>query len=199
MTRDTLQDQGDKIWVWRHPRATGAASRCIGTTDLPVDRRKAKRLARRVLQTARRFALPRVVITSALQRSADVGRWLRRWGWIHRIDASIGELDFGAWDGRPWSAIEREQIDAWCADFLHHAPGGGERLSLMLERARSWRAAGAIVVIGHAGWMLARQWLQEGREPPRTSADWPCAPRYGALWKLDSNIRADGVACDIAP
>lgn len=173
-----------EIWAWRHPRPIGCEGRCIGTTDVPVDRRKAKRLARRVLRTARTFGLPRVVVTSPLRRSADVGRWLRRWGWVHRIDPSLAELDFGEWDGKPWSAIGREQVDAWCADFARHAPGGGESLEAMFERARNWRPHGAVVVIGHAGWLLARRWLQEGREPPGTSAKWPETPRCGTLWRL---------------
>ena len=39
--------------VWRHPQPVGAAGRCIGHTDLPVDARKAKRLAHRIRQAAR--------------------------------------------------------------------------------------------------------------------------------------------------
>ena len=173
------------IWVWRHPRAIGTEGRCIGTTDVPVDRRKAKRLARRVQRVARQSGLKRVVVTSTLRRSADVGRWLRRWGWVHRIDASLGELDFGAWEGRPWSDIDRCEIDAWCADFARHAPGGGECLRAMLERAASWRIDEPTVLIGHAGWMLARRWMQEGRDPPTSAADWPAPPRHGELWQLN--------------
>lgn len=175
-----------EIWVWRHPRPIGCEGRCIGRTDVPVDRRLAKRLARRVERAARRLGLPRLVITSPLRRGADVGRWLSRWGWVHRIDPSLTEMDFGEWDGKPWSTIGQAQVDAWCADFPRHAPGGGERLDAMFERAGRWRAQGTVVVIGHAGWMLARQWLQERREPPRTCAEWPRAPRHGALWRLSA-------------
>jgi len=76
--------------VWRHPRPEGAAGRCIGAgTDLIVHRRRAKRLARRIQQVARRQRLPHHVVTSPLQRCADVGRWLRRWGWRHEIDPAL--------------------------------------------------------------------------------------------------------------
>ena len=47
------------------------------------------------------------------------------------------ELDFGAWEGQPWSAIAKSAIDAWTAAFATHAPGGGESLALMLERVAS--------------------------------------------------------------
>ena len=33
------------VWLWRHPRPTGHEGRCIGRTDVPVDPRKARRLA----------------------------------------------------------------------------------------------------------------------------------------------------------
>ncbi|WP_439112103.1 histidine phosphatase family protein, partial [Klebsiella variicola] len=72
-------------------------------TDLPVDRRKAKRLAHRIRAHARRHGLARVVVTSPRARAADVGRWLRRWGFRWQMDSGLAEMDFGAWDGRHWS------------------------------------------------------------------------------------------------
>jgi len=187
------------IWVWRHPRAAACEGRCIGTTDVPVDRRKTKRLARRVQRAARIGGLPRVVFTSGLQRSAGVGRWLRRWGWVHRIDTALTELDFGDWEGRSWVSIERAEVDTWCADFSRVAPGGGESLRTMFQRAASWHAAEPAVVIGHAGWMLARRWLQEGREWPTTAAEWPASPRHGELWRLQARRMDNQVLCPEFP
>ena len=121
------QGDGPALWLWRHPRPEGAAARCIGQTDLPVHHRRAKCLAHRIRSAARRHGLPREVWTSPLQRCADVGRWLARWGWCHRIDPRLLELHFGTWDGQPWSAIAWDQVQAWEADFTGHAPGGGDR------------------------------------------------------------------------
>ena len=174
----------DTIWAWRHPRVHGAAGRCIGVTDLPVDRRKAKRLARRVHAAAHKAGLPRIVVTSQLARCADVGRWLRRWGWTHRIDTALGEVDFGRWEGLAWADIAVADIDAWCEDFAHHAPGGGEPLTALLQRASRWQARGARVVIGHAGWMLARRWIEEHARPPASASMWPEPPRHAQLWRL---------------
>ena len=176
--------EGAVIWAWRHPRTRGAEGLCIGRCDAPVDRRKAKRLARRVDRAARAAGLPRVVVTSTLRRSAEVGRWLRRRGWVHRRDPALVELDFGRWEGQRWSGIARGQVDAWCADFMDHAPGGGESLRALLDRAAAWQATESVVVIGHAGWMLARRWLQDGRPGPATAAEWPQAPRHGERWVL---------------
>lgn len=174
------------IWAWRHPKPDGVVGRCIGQTDVMVDRRKAKRLAHRVRQAARKHGLPRVVYTSPLQRCRTVGRILRTWGWRHHIDASLVEMDFGAWDGMPWLDIPRDEIDAWVADFAGHHPGGGESLREVLNRAQAWpvKDTGPVVLIAHAGWMLARQWVSSHAQAPEGAHLWPKPPSYGQCWPL---------------
>jgi len=174
-----------ELWIWRHPRPDGAAGRCIGAgSDLPVDPRRAKRLAHRIRRQARRAGLPRVVATSRLRRCADVGRWLRRWGWRHVVDARLAELNFGVWDGQPWSVISREDFAAWEADFLGHAPGGGESLAALRQRQAEWLDESgdlrARLVVGHAGWINA---LRTRRLPQLSAADWPRPLRYGRCWR----------------
>lgn len=134
------------LTAWRHPKPRDVAGRCIGRTDVPVDRRKAKRLAHRIRAFARRGNWPRVVWTSPLRRSADVGRWLARWGWRHHIDVRLIECDFGAWDGRAWAEIGRAEIDAWTADFGAYAPGCGESVSALMARCASFLAEAGDVI-----------------------------------------------------
>lgn len=178
------------LWAWRHPQPSDAQGRCIGRTDVKVPARRAKRLARRIQKTARHHGLPRVVHTSPLQRCALVGRYLRRWGWRHVQDPALLELDFGTWDGQRWPDIQKADIDAWCDEFAAHAPGGGEALQSLLTRARAWvptsqaRAQEDAVIVGHAGWMLARRWVHEHALAPCRADQWPAAPPYGALWRL---------------
>jgi alpha-ribazole phosphatase len=193
MTEPFVQE--GPLWAWRHPRPEGVSGRCIGRTDVQVPARRAKRLARRIQKAARRHGLPRVVHTSPLQRCALVGRYLRRWGWVHVQDAALLELDFGTWDGRFWEAIGQADIDQWCGAFASHAPGGGEALQALLQRASVWAPAlwapfpadhqRACVLVGHAGWMLARRWTHEhADQAPAQASDWPMAPAYGTLWRL---------------
>lgn len=164
------------LYAWRHPRARGAEGRCIGRTELPVDARKTKRLARRIAMQARRLGLPREVLTSPRHRCRDVGRCLRRLGWRHRVDPMLAELDFGRWDGQPWHAMARQDIDAWTQDFVNHAPGGGESLASLLARVRGFEPGNARVVVTHGGWLSAALWLgQHGLRPPTADA-WPAAP-----------------------
>jgi alpha-ribazole phosphatase len=172
-----------QLLAWRHPKAYGAAGRCIGQTDLLVDARKAKRLAHRIRAVARRESLPRVVTVSALRRARDVGRWLARWGWHVQVDARLNELNFGAWDGRPWSTIAWSDVQAWQDDLMHHAPGGGESLAALAARVRSFLAEPAPatrLVVTHGGWLNA--WLHVPAGATALAAtDWPPAPAHMSL------------------
>lgn len=172
------------VHIWRHPLARGAEGRCIGHTDLPLDRRKAKRLAHRIRDFARRHGLPREVVTSPLRRCADVGRMLAAWGWMHRIDSLLIEVDFGRWDGRAWSDIPRADVDQWCANLLNDRPGGGESVDQLLRRVGTWRPNTERLAVGHGGWLAAAVWL--GKHGPVTvgatlaPVDWPAAPALGS-------------------
>ena len=185
---------GSVIHFWRHPRPKASAGRCIGRTDLPVDPRKSKRLAHRVRQHARRCGLCREVHTSALRRSADVGRWLARWGWVHHIDVLLAEIDFGAWDGQLWAAIGEPAVSAWSEDLAGYRDHGGESVSALFDRCADWlgqcHGASARCVIGHAGWLNAARLLCQGSGPPRLASDWPTAPAYGERLDLRWPIAA---------
>ncbi len=175
-----------ELRVWRHPRAIGAAGRCVGRSDLAVDPRRARRLAHRIRQAQRRSGAARVILTSDLSRAADVGRWLRRWGWTHRIDARLSEADFGRWDGRRWADIDAAESAGWTDDFATFRPGGGESVAMLRARVRALlddaALAGSVVwAVGHAGWLSALRTLH--REPPR-AVDWPAAIGHGKVLKV---------------
>ena len=169
------------LCAWRHPKPVGAEGRCIGMrTDLPVDRRKAKRLAHRLRSLARREGLPRVEAVSPLRRCRDVGRWLRRFGFACVVDARLTEFDFGAWDGRRWSEIPRAEIDAWTADLGRYRPGSGECVAELLARVRSvCGESPASLLVTHGGWLSGWLWLQRAEPQAPTAITWPAAPRYG--------------------
>ncbi len=181
------------LWCWRHPRAIGAAGRSIGRTDIAVDQRKARRLAHRVRALARREGLAREVWVSPLARSRDVGRHLARWGWRVHVDVRLAEMDFGCWDGRPWSDIAWAEVEDWQQDLLHHAPGGGETLAQLAARVQAFvadtTASGAPrLVVGHGGWLNALLQLPRLLPPAQALAacDWPAPPGHGArvVWPL---------------
>jgi alpha-ribazole phosphatase len=180
------------LTVWRHPKPRDVAGRCIGHTDVSVDPRKIKRLAHRMHRVARQQGLPRVVWTSALQRCFLVGRCLKRWGWRHQVDARLSEMNFGAWDGLAWNEIGVEAVDAWCADFAAHAPGGGESVTQVLSRCAEVLSEFSAVqkpvsVVGHAGWISALKWLLAHDDAKPSAAQWPASEAYNSAHAYDLN------------
>jgi len=97
------------------------------------------------------------------------------------------EMHFGAWEGRAWALIPHAEVDAWVAHFADHAPGGGESLRQVLQRAAAWQApVPGCTVVAHAGWMLARRWVHEHGQGtvPADAGQWPAPPAYGVCWRL---------------
>lgn len=179
------------LHAWRHAPARGAAGRCIGRTDLPIDPRRAKRLAHRIRAFARREGLPKIVLTSPLQRCGATGRWLARWGWQHRVDPLLREIDFGRWDDGPWAEVAKTAFDAWCADFANAAPGEtGEPVAALLQRVRAFDPGTARVLVTHGGWLSAATWLQQHAQAPERAEQWPATPRHGTRSELALRIFA---------
>lgn len=77
------------------------------------------------------------VVTSPLARSARLAAFVAgRLGVPVTVDPDWRELDFGAWEGRPWDEIPRAEVDAWTADFMDARPHGGESVAMLLARVR---------------------------------------------------------------
>lgn len=163
------------LHLWRHPRLCGADGLCIGALDWPVDARRARRLARRIARAAQGLGLPAAIATSPLSRCRAVAESLRARGWRVHVDARLREMHFGRWQGRRWADIDRTQIAAWEADFLHYRVGGGESLAQLRARLADYlqdaaRCRVPTLAITHAGCMAALATLAD---PAPRPADWP--------------------------
>ena len=137
----------------RHTRPLVADGVCYGVTDLDLAPTFDDEAARVVvgLPPAERL------VTSPLQRCR---RLAERIGGAQSlapvVDPRLKEMDFGSWEGIPWDAIPRDEMDAWAAHFLHARPHGGESVHMLYERARAaiadYRATGlSHIVVTHAG------------------------------------------------
>jgi alpha-ribazole phosphatase len=133
------------ITLVRHPPAAIAPGICYGRLDLPpADPAAAPALAAR-LRAARGS-----IWTSPARRCAVVAAALGP----HRVDPRLLELDFGAWEGRPWDEVPREALDRWAADPLAFAPPLGESGAALVARVTSFATdirEGDHVVIAHGG------------------------------------------------
>lgn len=193
-----------RLWLVRHAAPCIAPGTCYGALDVEADVAGTHEAARRLAA-----ALPadRVLVRhSPLARCAQLARALAalRPDLVARPDARLAEMDFGAWEGRPWSDIGRDAVDAWTADFTGHAPGGGESLAHMLDRvaaaladARAGCASpagGDVVWITHAGVARCVRWClpSPGRMP--RAGEWPvAAPAFGE-WECVELPAAPGSA-----
>lgn len=181
------------VYIWRHPKPIGAQGICLGQSDLPVDNRKIKRLANKIQRYVNRHQLPKVIWVSPLQRSLKVGQLLAQRGFECHVDASLAEMNFGAWDGNAWSQIPHEQIQSWCDNFAHFAPEGGESLAQLFTRVQHWLQAQKLndtptLIVGHAGWINVARIIANDQPMPDNAMHWPMPVAYCQLSSLKINV-----------
>lgn len=144
-----------KLWLIRHPRPAVPAGLCYGASDVPIEDEHLEQLL-----AALPARLPRqaALYSSPLSRCLRLARGLEPHGWGPvSVDARLREMDFGAWEGQQWTALPREQIDAWRDDIANYTPPGGEPLRALAERSRAFCEAlpthRDALVVTHAGVM----------------------------------------------
>lgn len=121
-----------KLLLIRHPRPDVPDGTCYGRSDVPPqdDHLLETIEALRARWSAQGRRPPAAVFSSPLQRCARVARGLAGHTWPEpTFDPRIQEMHFGHWEGRLWSQLPRDEIDAWRADITGYTPPGGESLS----------------------------------------------------------------------
>jgi alpha-ribazole phosphatase len=125
----------------RHPRLCSlqgpGAGVCYGRTDYPADALHTQA----VFDTLARTLPPQPIHSSPAQRCLGLAQRLAaHWQQPCTVDPRLLELDFGRWEAQRWDDIAREALDAWAAQPVDFAPGGGESLRAMATRVQAWRA-----------------------------------------------------------
>lgn len=164
----------------RHGQALSAENRCIGHTDVALSPAGVEALRELVAHEPRSTnATPTRLVSSDLRRAADSARVISAAiGSGVRLDSRLREMSFGAWDGLPWSKIERddaERFKIWMDQWIAVAPPGGESARGLTQRAAAWiigtlAAASTderIIIVSHAGWIRAALTHLLGRDLAR--------------------------------
>ncbi|MCA0176610.1 MAG: histidine phosphatase family protein [Proteobacteria bacterium] len=140
----------------RHTRVAVAEGLCYGRTDVPLAWPPEPAFAA-VAATVRQ-PVAAVVSSPAVRALALAQHLATRWQVPLTQDVRWQELDFGAWEGQRWAAIDRTASDFWCADVERRSPPGGESRAALRTRVQAALAAlharcrGAhLVVVCHAG------------------------------------------------
>jgi alpha-ribazole phosphatase len=155
------------LWVARHA-PVAVTSTCYGRTDVATSVSAEEAAA--LLVDAYEGVPPAVVWSSPMTRCLSVAALVARsFDASLRVDASLHELDFGAWDGLTWSAITREHPAAyarWLEDWENVPPPRGELPRDLELRVRTW--LGAVdtgqthALVAHAGVVRALRVVAEG-------------------------------------
>ena len=130
----------------RHPKPVIEVGVCYGLLDISAENVKA-------VATELLAELPPnlPVWSSPLRRCRELAELLHP---QPRVDARLVEMDFGLWEGRPWDAIPRTELDAWAADVAGYVPPGGESPRQLQQRALDFVAGLDVpeaVIVTHAG------------------------------------------------
>lgn len=158
---------GRRLWVARHAPAVDALI-CYGRTDIAVQ--VAPNHAGDKLLADYRGEPPRRLWSSPASRCRLVAEHLaEKLGVPLTIDDALYELDFGAWEGRPWTSIktdDRATFDTWMANWQTLAPPNGECPDDIEARVRAWVTTlsndGDAWLIAHSGVVRALRVILEG-------------------------------------
>ncbi len=175
------------LWLQRHAPVLAELGLCYGATDLEAD-------AEATLAAAHRIAplLPAGIAlrSSPLRRCVALTNAIAalRPDLVVQHDARLAEMKFGAWEGQPWSAIAREEFEAWIGNFAEASAGvHGESVRVFMQRVADahdeWLSGERNALwVTHAGVLRAVTLLQRGIRCPGAAADWPAGDLAFGGW-----------------
>lgn len=172
------------LYLVRHTAVAVAPGLCYGRTEVPVAATFATEAA--AIREALPTPLPAVVYSSPRDRCRHLAQRLAP---AFRVDARLAEVDFGQWEGSPWNALPRAEVERWCATFVESGPPDGESFRSVAARATQFvietmaTADGAdVLAITHAG--VVRALLAWSRGLPLVDAFGIEVP-FGSVHRLD--------------
>jgi alpha-ribazole phosphatase len=157
----------------RHPPLPQMRGLCYGRLDIalaPQVFADAVAGLRAMPDSERLWRLP--ILSSPAQRCSGLAQAcarMRTGGTIRtpRIDPRLLEMDFGMWEGTPWSDLPRAYLDRWADDVAGFRPPGGECFDDLIQRVGAALAElrGAHLIVTHAGVIRAAMHLVGGMDP----------------------------------
>lgn len=137
----------------RHTTPAIAPDICYGRTDLDL----ADTFETEAREVFTRLPAIERIVTSPLNRCRKLANFIAGELQLRVVlDPRLQEMDFGTWEGQPWSTLPRAEIDAWAGDFYSARPHGGESVEILQSRVSEalteWRSReGSTLIVTHAG------------------------------------------------
>lgn len=155
---------------YRHPTPDAPPGMCYGRLDIGLGDRAADEIANAIAhapQITRIVSSPArraIALADALGAKTSAPVW---------SDERLWEMNFGEWEGRLWSEIDRAESDPWAENPWDLAPPGGESYSMVHSRmgAVLLDAEPGDVIVAHAGPIRAAKMILEGLSFAEAFAD----------------------------
>jgi alpha-ribazole phosphatase len=146
------------VYLIRHPTPAVAAGVCYGRLELAL----APSASQEIQIALRAIAAVTTVWTSPATRCLELATAVASAQGATLVeDPRLQELDFGCWEGLPWSAVPGAEIDQWAAQVWDYTPGGAESLADLWQRVAAFaadarlqerRMAGSdVLIVSHHG------------------------------------------------
>ena len=121
------------IYLIRHTQVAVAPGICYGQSDVALA--DSYRVDWETLRAKLPNCKTKCVFSSPLSRCRLLADFLHS---DVRVEPRLRELNFGRWELQAWDAIDRQEFDAWNADFVTRGCPGGESYHEQFQRATAF-------------------------------------------------------------
>lgn len=145
------------IYLIRHTRTAAEPGLCYGQSNIALANSFPEE-ARALQQKLPVLAENHQVFSSPLTRCLQLAELISA---NVSTDKRLLEIDFGAWEGLRFDAIDADVLRHWTDNFVHVPPPNGESFTDLCRRADSfWQdclnhEAEQILIVTHAGFIRA--------------------------------------------
>ena len=154
----------------RHPPLPQMQGRCYGRLDVQLEEQvfaDAVAVLYAMPDASPLWRLP--ILSSPAQRCRGLAQACASTGGVMRevaFDPRLLEMEFGDWEGRPWSMLDRAALDRWADDVAGFRPPGGECFDDLEQRVGEALAGlrEPHLIVTHAG-VIRAAWHLQGARP----------------------------------
>lgn len=174
-----------EVYLIRHTSVDVAPGVCYGQTDVPL-RPTFEAEAAVCNQQLQSLAPFDAVFTSPLTRCVRLATFC---GYPDAIrDRRIMEINFGAWEMKPFDEIHDPRLEEWFADYLHVAATDGESFAMQYERVshfldelkqQPWQR---VALFAHGGVLISAQ-IYAGQITPEEA--FSALTPYGGIIRIE--------------
>ncbi|MGB0852217.1 MAG: histidine phosphatase family protein [Pikeienuella sp.] len=146
---------------YRHPTPDAQPGLCYGRLDIGLSDEATSEIAAAVADPP---VMTRILTSPAKRALALAEALADATGAALIPDERLWEMNFGAWEGKFWSEIDRADSDPWAENPWDLSPPGGESYSMVHSRmgAVLLDALPGDVIVAHAGPIRAAKMILEG-------------------------------------